>query len=301
MHTSGSLIRTAIEDMRVLLNEATLDSKYPDQFLVRTALGAAMAQLFTKASQVSTERIFIRMPISIVAGQQYYNLPPCVEQVHCIRKYDDDGKLLWDWRPRNMYHRNGPAWTLEHRTLSLFPIPQADEDCELWYTPSGHFNMHYSEDGEVSSATAPTSFTLSAAPTLGLIGKGENEYVGHILRSLDDIHAERVISGYTNSSRVVSLRTPLPNLGGTTARSYEVVPAGMGPFWSAAASLAALRIGVGRKIDGSHYGMIVSQHKGDLKALRDSLNQMNSRFSRSFRLNTIDNPDSVLAFERPEQ
>jgi len=300
MHSSGSLIRGAVEDIRMLLNEAILDSKYSDQYVVRTALAQAMANLFSKTNQVATDRVYIRMPISIVAGQQYYVLPPCVEQVHCIRKYDEDGNLIWDWRPRSQFNGKGPAWSLQHRTLSLLPLPSEDIDVELWYTPSAHINMHYAEDGEVVSTTTPQEMTLSATPLMGLTGKGENEYVGSVLRSLDTTHAERLISAYNPISRVATLRNPLPSLSLATDCIYEVVPAGLSHFWAAAASLAALRLGIGRKIDGTHYGMIVAQHKNDLKALRDTLSSMAGRFPSSMDQNTIDNPDQSLRFERSD-
>lgn len=298
MHPSGSLIKSAIEELRILLNEAALDSKYPDAFIVRSALSTAFSQVFSKANQISTERIFIRLPLTITAGQQYYTLPPCVEQVHCIRKYDEDGRLVWDWRPDSMLSNKGPGWQLEHRTLSLLPIPTEDIDCELWYTPSAHINMHYATDGSVTTSTAPTSFTLSASPALGLLGKGENEYVGAVLRSLDSTHAERIISSYTNSTRVVGLRTALPNLSGTASRTYEIVPAGLGPFWAATVSLAAIRLGIGRKIDGSHRQGLIEQHRGDLKHLRDTLGAMSARFARRFERGSMDDEGNSVMFEK---
>ena len=298
MHPSGSHIKSAVEEVRQLLNEATFDAKYDDSYLVRGPIMAAFRDLVSKANSVNSSPTFVRYQLSLVEGQEFYLLPPCIQQVYKIEKRDDSGFLTWDWKPRCDFNPRGPGWALEGSTLRVYPFPTEDDTCDIWYVPSGCGNMHYADNGTVLDTIKPSLFYLSAAPSLGLLGLSENEYAGWTLRVLDTgIHAERIITGYDPNRRECILRNPLPFLTGTTLK-YEVIPQGMGPFWPAAASWAAIRSGVGRKISQSQMANLVMQHRGDLKTLRDTLAAYQGRVTNHMERDTMDNPDSAFRWER---
>lgn len=302
MHSSGSLIKTSIETIRMLLNEATLDAKYDDAYIVRTSLSTALTAMVSRSSQGADNPVLIRLQVDLVNQQQYYQLPPHVLQVLRISKFDDMGRIVWDWKPRGEFHPIGPGWILDGNTLRLNPYPTTDETIHLWYIPSGTFNAHYGETGSVSSTTNVSTFTLGASPALGVLGRGESEYAGAILRVLDDgtggTHYERVISSYNQSTRACTLRLPIPTLTKVNNLKYEVVPAGSGPFWEAAASFAAMRIAVGRKVTQQQMRDISMQHASDLKTMRDTLFQMQARVMKHNERHTIDNPEQTISFDR---
>jgi len=299
MHPSGSYIRTAIEDVRLLLNEASLDAKYDDSYLTRTVLCQQMGNMLSRINGLSDTRVYARFVINVAQGTEFYLLPSYIQSVVRLIEKDDDGNITYDWVPKNEFHRNGPGWVIEGNTIRFTPLPSEDVELEIWYVPSGFVNMHYATDGTASFVTTPTQLNLSAAPAMGLMGRNENEYVGCMLRVLDPsrYHAERIIATYDAVTRDATLRLPLPTLTAATGIIYEVVPGWTLPFWGAIASGAALRLATGRKVTGSHYGMLKEQYANDMKTLRDTLFAMQERVPKVVERNTIDNPLSTIAFE----
>lgn len=301
MHPSGSLIKTACETVRLLLNEATADAKYDDALITRTVLSHALSTLVSRASQGQDNPLFVRMQLDLVSNQEYYQLPPDVLQVFRLVKFNEAGQMEWDWRPRNEFHPLGPGWSLDGNTLRINPYPVVDDSLQVWYLPAGRFNIHYGESGVAPGLTNVTTFTMQATPTLGLLGRQESEYAGGILRVMDDgstgVTYERVISSYDVATRRATIRLPIPLLTKTTLK-YEVVPAGSGPFWEAAASHAAIRLGTGRKITQQQMADLVRQHGADMKTLRDTLMQMQGRVSKHIERNTIDHPEATVSYDR---
>lgn len=299
MHSSGSLIRTAIERIRMLLNEATLDAKYDDTYITRTVLADSLSTLIVKANSGSDNPVCVRYTLTTVVGQEYYVLPSNILQIRRIAKLDSEGRLVWDFRPRGEFNPSGPGWSIEGNSLRMAPFPTQAEDIYVWYIPNGNMNLHYATDGTALTMSAVSTFDLSTGPLIGHLGKVEGEYAGQILRVLEaSIHYERIVSSYIPSTRRVVVRNTIPSLFATTPIIYEIVPAGSGPFWSAAASAAAITLGVGRKITANHMGMLLQQHKNDMKGLRDTLFNMQARIPKHMDRNTIDNPNTALAFEK---
>lgn len=301
MHPTGSFIRSAIEDIRMLLNEATLDGKYDDQYIVRTALGQAMATLVSRVNTGSDKRILVNLQMDLTEGMEFFVIPPHFQQVQRIFKLDEDGNLEWDWKPRGEFHPLGSGWALDGNCIRFNPYIQRDETVYLQAIPSGFINMHYAETGTTASTANQTSLTLAGSPMIGLRGRDENEYLGAVLRVLDGgtsgVFSERVISAYAASTGIVTSRNSFNVVDNDPVR-YEVIPAGSGPFWPAAATLAAMRIGTGRKISQSHLAMLMNQHRSDMKTLRDTLFQMQGRVPKFMDRNTIDNMDRTFSFEK---
>lgn len=301
MDPSGSLIKSALEDIRLLLNEVVMNAKYDDAYLVRSGLYGAFTTLFERTFGASTKAVRVRHTLNLVADQKHYPLPPIMQQVTRICKFNDDGTLLWDWKPRHELHPLGPGWRLEGPSLVVDPAPTEADEIQLHYLPGGQANMHYATDGAVSTLTAPTTFILSSSPALGLLGKSENEYSGWILRVLGSTtHSERLVESYNTTTRTVTLRSPLPNQSTLTGLTYEIVPDGVGPFWKAAASEAALRIGTGRKISQTHMNNIVLQNRIDMRTLRGTLAMIQGRIPPHMDRASIDNPDMPYRYERDD-
>lgn len=305
MHPSGSLIKSAIECVRQLTSEATLDAKYSNPYLVRTVLGSAFADVYGRAILTMDPPVVIRHQLDLVEGQEYYNLPPSMQSVLGLRRTDDVGDLETDWKPRNELHPFGPGWALDGPTIRFNPFPSATETWHLWYIPSGQVSIHYAEDGVAGSLTDVTTITLSDSPLLGNAARLENELDGQILRVLGDgVHYERVISSYSASDRVVTLRTPIPSVpaaGGSGPPTpapliYEVVPAGFTLLWKPAACCAALELGVGRKISQDHKESIKEQYRVSIKTARDTLSNLMGRRGHGVEKLTIDNPELTFGY-----
>ena len=296
MHPSGSLIQTALEETRNLLNEAVFDAKYSDSVLVRTFLTKAFSNVVSRVNQGSQDQVLLRTSVTLPKDTKYYQLPEHVSDVVRLAYYDSEtGIKKSDWLPRDEHSAKGPGWTLDGNCIRFDPQLGQEETFEIHWTPSGFVNIHFSQQGSVPTLVAPTTFTLSDSPDLGLLGRRENEYVGCILRVLPStgVHASRVITAYDPLTRTATLRSPLPNQSDYSPIPYEVLPAGAQAMWHATPCLAALAIGAARKITQSNYAMLVDLYKAEIKTLRDTLFNRQGRVPRHFDQNQ-DMEDSVI-------
>ncbi len=297
MHTSGSYIKTALERVRFLINEAVMDSKYSDDYITRNGLSTAMNTLFSRAMMLWQCPVRCRFYINLVIGQEYYTLPQHIQQVTRICSRDTQGNLVWDWKPRHEMNRHMAGWAIDGNELRVNPLPSINEQIEVWYVPSATSQMHYAADGN-GVTSHPEQFTLSSAPSVGVLGKMENEYVGYYLRVLSgDTFCQRIITAYDPATRKVTLRTALPSVPGSNV-AYEIVPPHLHLFWQAASTLAAYELGISRKVAQNTLQELVTLHKSDIKTLRDTLAMEQSRMPYHVERDTIDNLLQGVVWEK---
>jgi len=296
MHVSGSRIKGALEDIRMLLNLASLDAKFTNDYICRTVLPRAVCDVYARSILTSDNPFFVRMAITIDPETEYYQLPPCIQSVAGIRSYGEGGDLQGEWRPNGNMNPYGPGWSLEGNTLHFLPAPAATSEWEIWYIPSADVPIQYGTDMSCDGTTDVDTFVLPATPALGLPFHFANEPVGQILRIVAGSGQwyERVIDTWDPATRTITVKIPVETLPAEDDLTYEVIPAGSGPFWYAAAARAAMELGVGLDISQTRRQSLKETALTALKTLRDNLSNLQGRIGKGWDKGTLDNPELAM-------
>lgn len=306
MHPSGSFIDTVLERARALAEEPTADSQYDDNFLVRQVVGPEFSNVMGLVSLGAENPFVMRLQVDVRAGTQYYELPPAVRQVWRLARRIDGDKLVSDFFPRGWAHPLGMGWNLEGRMLSFDPVPTRDETWYVWYIPSVDFTLHKGTGTvQESSANPPlwprrTRIKLAASPSVGVLDRRNNAYVGAVLRIIQPgiTWQERLIVAHDASAGklTVDVRIPFeeanwPGHGGSV--NYEIAPVGWQALWDAVAIRTAIRIGTMRNQSEKKLALLEGQFARSIKAIRDQLGNFQGRRGKGFDPNTPDNPDYI--------
>lgn len=136
-----------------------------------------------------------------VAGQQYYKLPPNVQEIRRIGCVNTTtGLLTWEIVPENYRCITGPNVLFDGgQDLQLVPIPQTGGDSiTVTYVPGGNVSFHQNAaplySGNNDSGTlqfTSTTLQLSAASTDWLVGdfdRRPNAFTGFRLRVLGTVN-----------------------------------------------------------------------------------------------------------------
>lgn len=290
MHSSGSIIKTYCEKVRHYLDDPDLDAKYDDNYLVRFFLPSAMTDVISRVSQMSDAQIVSSFEITVQPGTDSYKLPPAVAQVLRIGTVEPvTGLFIEDFKPRNQFNINGPGWAIVGNTIRFLPSVDTEKTMTIVFVPSGDVMCHY-----VSSATgqflAQNSFVMPTTVTIGSHDKRANSYLGCYVRIFgSNVTDELLVQGHDVASRVLSFSTtPLNTMGLSSYYSYEVVPFLLEPLIDAISISAAMRAGVGRKINQVHMQSMMLAYKQAIKTAHDTLANMNGRIGKRFDGDTVD-------------
>ena len=291
MHSTGSIIKTYCEKVRHYLDDPDLDAKYDDNYLVRFFLPSAMTDVISRVSQMSDAQILSSFTLSLTAGTSSYKLPPAVAQVVRIGTIEPASGLFYDdLKPRGQFNPNGPNWTLQGNTLVFQPSVQETKEYTLVFVPSGDIMCQYTAADPVSlvqSINSNGTFTMANTPTIGSYDKRPNAYLGSYLRVLGNVVDEVLVSDHDVSLKVLTPTTAFENPV-AAGYSYEIVPFLMEPMIDAVSVSAAMRAGVGRKINQAHMQALMLAYKQAIKTAHDTLANMNGRIGKAFNGNTID-------------
>ena len=298
MHASGSALLTIIERVRAYLDEAALDAKYTNDYLVRHVICPEMVNVMSRLSNNADNLVRVRHSISLVKDQEHYILPPNVGEIYRFAKMDSDGRITNESMPRGEFNPRGPGWHIEGNCLSIRPFPAEDDTCEIHYIPNGDFLPFYASTGGTLLST--TTF-LFGTPDIGGIDNRENAYAGAILRlwSNGGSIEERVIDSYDASTKIATLRRPFsgdvgsPDVG-ATAWKYEVAPIGMNSLYQAIACSCAINLGAARNVTQKQMQFFVIQYKMAMKTIGDNFSYMQARVPKRYDKNTVDNQSSFL-------
>jgi hypothetical protein len=295
MHSTGSFLLTVIERLRAFLDEAIVDAKFTNDYLVRHVICPEMVNVMSRLSNNMDNPIRVRHEISLVADQEDYVLPPNIGEIYRFAILDDGGRITKEFTPRNEFNTRGPGWHIQGNLLSIRPFPAAAETADIHYIPNGDFQPHYAASGNLLTTT---TFQLDGAPNLGSLDTRENSYAGAILRvwnTAKNILEERVVKSYDVSTRTVTLRRPFTadiETGG--ARTYEIAPVGLNSLYQAIACAAAINLGTSRNITQKQMQFLVLQYKMAMKTIGDNLSFMQARKPKSYHRDTVDNRASYL-------
>jgi hypothetical protein len=223
--TGSRFLDRAVRAIRRHVDEPSVDPKYETRDLVEmieTAFGVALADLNAQTDAP----LKVRTLLSIGGGTQEYLLPPSIQQITAIVRYDAATHLpAAQWMPRAETNWRGAGFRLEGRTLRLDPPCDGDAfEVQLEYIPNGDSRLHYGVGS--ADAARPTEFVLAENPLVGTLDTRENAYAGSVLRINVDgtgFVQERTITAYDRATRTCTLNLAFsPAPGGAT--SYEIVP-----------------------------------------------------------------------------
>jgi hypothetical protein len=312
MHSTGSFLLTVIERLRAYLDEAIMDAKYTNDYLVRHVICPEMVNVMSRLSNNADNLIRIRHEITLVKDQEHYILPPNIGEIYRFAVVDSNGRITKEFMPRNEFNPTGPGWHIQGNLLSIRPFPGVGETADIHYIPTGDFFPHYhagSESTDGGEMTSFTTFVFDDTPTLGGIDNRENAYAGAVLRvwttaaghhgGLPD-HAvleERIIESYDASTRIATVRRPFTTDicdGTKPGLRYEVAPVGMNSLYQAITCAAAMNLGTARNITQKQMTFLIVQYKMAMKTIGDNLSFMQARKPKHFEKNTVDNRSSYL-------
>lgn len=293
MDSTGSLLRTAITRLRNLMDEAATDGKYNDDYIIRHIIKPSFVDVVGRLNQNSDAQIIVSSTLALVAGQQYYTLPPNVGQIRRLYVVDDAGFVTQEGLPRGNFNPEGHGWRVEGNALSFKPYPLAATNITIDYVPTGDILPQYGTTGAVASNNS--TLTLAATPSLGGHDRRPNSYVGQVLRVLgaSQVWQERIIATHDVATGVITPRLPFdPSLANTSGLTYEIVPFFLNEsFIETMVALSALKLGTYRKVPMTQYQQMMHQYQISVKTLRDQLTNLQGRTGKSFDRKTEDNED----------
>lgn len=299
MHVTNSFLYTVLERMRSYIDLSTVDGKYSDDYCCRHLIIPATVDTISRAMGSSDVPIICQMTLNMVTFQQYYELPPNVQTIIRIGKYDPNGFLQLDSIPRSRFSPGGPCWSVEGRLLSILPFPIINDTFVVEYIPSGDVGVHYGTDAAVASDNK--TLIMSNSPVLGFVDRRPNAYVGSILRILPDSGPvqERVITAHSviTTAGTVTVREAFsPSLANTSNVKYEIAPLGDQAFYECVGLAAARKLAISARLSQTTMEMMRTEYLGARKTFRDRVSATQGRIGRFFDRNTVDNPDNERPF-----
>ena len=306
MNPSSSFIKTVLDRMRVMVDEPDVDARYTDDFLLRHCVMPSMVDVYSRLNSNSDLPIVNRFAVTLAAGQRYYQLPPCIQEVWRLVTLDETGNITGDWYPRHQMHPSGPGWSLEGNTLVIDPPIVEPFTLHVFYVPNGDFFPHYAVATSANLSFAADGVThrleLMATPTMGVIDRRENAYTGAVVRVLDGntehTIEERIISAHSydpaTNKWYIEVRQNFTRHAVGDILTYEIAPAGSQPLYEAIATEAAMKLGVFRKVSQEHMQRIMLMHRASMKTIKDNVANFQLRTGKSFSKNTVDNAQFML-------
>jgi len=138
MDSTGGFLDTVIERTRAYLDDASLDAKYDDSFLVRNIISPMFASVASRINNSTTNAISTWIPFPITKDSPYYQLPPCVGEVWRLAQRNHDDWVSREAMPRTEWHYRGPNWKIEGNMMVFTPTPDQDyNDLELQFIHNG--------------------------------------------------------------------------------------------------------------------------------------------------------------------
>jgi hypothetical protein len=252
MPGNGSVLQNIITRVRIELDEAEVDAKYSDSYLMENVIPGAMSDVLERLNADRKNKIVCIHQITTVTDQQYYRLPENLGQVMDLFFSDNNGNSAGRVGHRNKHSPFGVGYAIQGNELELNPPLPSGQTLNLVYMPTGGFMPHYATDGLVRASSS--ELVLSATPTLGVLDRREGAYTGQVVRIIPDtgpIETAVVESHtYDGDEWVLSLRRPLSyNDVGYVA--YEIVDQPTLSLIDSVVYAAIIRIISSRRVNSS--------------------------------------------------
>lgn len=305
MHTSGSILRTIIEQVRVLLDLPTVDAKYSDNYMVSNLIGSSVVHILARLHMTNQAPYIFRLPITIVEGQTSYELPPNIQEVLRVAGVDDQGAIVYDPRPGHTREWGGEVWRLTGApgaySVEMGPELMKQETATVYYVANGDMVPHLGT-GSIAASGTKHVLTLATSPTLGLVDRRPNAMQGMILRILPSGTATQIESRVIESQVVSSgaWKVTVPAFSGQTppvaSIEYEVVPMGFYALVDAVAADIAYKLG--NKATRGQLDNLMLQYKKAMKTIGDMMTNVQMREGTSWHRNTVDRLENAGIFNK---
>lgn len=235
-----------------MVKDPATQARHTDEEILTDFLNPAMQQIAQDVTQsTGNDRVFSRMEIPLVDGTGSYQLPPHVERLIGVGRYDQNGLFVWEMDLRGgrslRARPGGPVFRLEGDKLIFEPQKKdwsdrfRDSKVDVVFQPGDFEAVH-----EGIGSFAGSQFELSTAPTFGDRSLVDNAYTGYILRFKGGTYPKVLdyrITGYDAQTRVVTLSESLPSaLIQSEQGHYELLPPFGETLWNASAILASAEI-----------------------------------------------------------
>ena len=292
MDATGGFIQTVIDRTRAYLDDPSIDAKYDDNYLIKNVISPMFASIASRINNSTSNPISVWIPFPITRGTQYYSLPPCVGEVWRLAIRNDDNYVSREAMPRTEYHYRGPNWKVEGNMIVFIPTPDQDySDLELQFMHSGEV-LPFRINATLDATKSILTFALTDVPTVGVIDRRDNAYLGSTVRILTStgIVEERIISGWTKNSTnwQTTVRLPFTYASAGTV-TIEYAPFGLESLFEAVAAGSALKLGTYKKMSPAQFQMIQLQYKDAMKTCMDHFSSQQMRTGKYFERNTADN------------
>jgi hypothetical protein len=151
--------------------------------------------------------------------------------------------------------------------------------------------------GSVSGLTCATekgiiTIPLSTSPTVGVIDRRDNAYLGSTVRILTTtgIIEERIVSAWTKDNTLwkTTVRLPFTYASAGTV-TVEYAPFGLESLYEAVAVGGAMKLGTYKKIPMSQFQLLQLQYKDAMKTCMDHFSSQQMRVPKYFERSTADN------------
>jgi len=292
MDATGGFLQTVIDRTRAYLDDPSLDAKYDDAFLVKHIITPAFASIASRINNSTSNAISVWIPFPVTQGTQYYTLPPCVGEVWRIAQRNDDMWVSREAMPRTEWHYRGPNWKVEGNMISFTPTPDQDyNDLELQFMHNGEV-MPFRTTATLAGDLKTLTFALTNTPSLGVIDRRDNAYLGSIVRILTStgIVEERIISGWTKSTTNWQTTCRLPFTYATAGSvTVEYAPLGLESLYESVSIASAIKLGTYKKMSGTQFQMLQMQYRDAMKTCMDHFANKQMRTAKYFERSTADN------------
>ena len=298
MDATGGFLATVIERTRAYLDDASLDAKYNDNFLIRNIITPTFASIASRINNSTTNSISTWIPFPLTKGLAYYQIPPCVGEVWRLAMRNDDDWVSREAMPRTEWHYRGPNWKVEGNMLVFAPTPDQDyPDLELQFMHNGEIQPFILTSATLSAPSGSLdtlTFPRSTTPLLGTIDRRDNAYLGCVVRLLTStgVIEERIISTWTKDStnwKIVVRRPFTSNYSAGTVTNVEIAPFGLDSLYEAVAIGSAMKFSIYKKISGTQFQMLQLQYKDAMKTAMDHFSNKQMRTGKYFERSTADN------------
>lgn len=304
MHSSGSILRTIVEQVRTLIDLPTVDARYSDSYMVANLVAPEMAKILSHLHLTNGAPIIFPLPITLVEGQEEYQLPPNVREVLKVTVTDDQGTIVNDPKPGHFYQHGGEKWRVTGPPgcfrLKLGKEFDNEETITVFYVPNGDIVPHLGT-GTLATVSSSHVFTLATTPTLGLVDRREGAYAGSVLRILPSAATSRIESRMIQTQTVDTgwKVTPVSNFEhiGSSASNleYEVVPAAAYAFVDVVA--ASICVKLGNKLSAGQFQRLQLEYRRALKQVGDLMTNIQTREGAAWRRDTVDNYSNANPYE----
>lgn len=162
----------------------------------------------------------------------------------------------------------------------------------LVLTVDYEFTATDTTDAAATVSANKSVLDLAATPTLGVVDRRENAYVGSVLRILPasgPVEERQITAHYYDqptSTWKVEVRTPF-SLVAADSVLYEIAPAGSQSLYEAIAAWAALKIGTSF-LSRERQESITLQYRAAIKTIGDNLTYVQSRVPSHYERKTSD-------------